>query len=648
MIAEEGNSVKRQYSFAGPNAKTANSQTLAEAKAMDEAGVANETIRQQTGWFKGMDGKWRFEVDDSSSRISEDVSNYMTLGELLKDAEILKAYPNMEDVSVVFQSLPKGVNASYSPQFDTIDVNYNLKSDPEAIRAAVLHEIQHVIQRWEGFTKGTTVGSWDRKIKAGFDSRRGADIRKARETEQEIRRIQKEEPEFYRDMMELNAMLPDMPRGEVDWDTLEQITEDPPEWQAFDARRDQLQETYGDMRVWDFMDLLHQQEKAAENEGRSATELYWDTAGEIEARNTAGRRNLTVEERKNTPPMLGDEDTVFAEGNGISADYVGKTRDGIEVYETSEEVKKLSWKDRKKTFLQLMRNQFRGRTAKFIRNGHTYYAKFEYRDVSKNIYGDESSDQKGYDAKINVGVDGNIFELVENAEYFLSEAERGKDQRMHRGVKYWDYFIKTVQIDGTVYDLLAHIRKKDAGNFVYTIEMYENKNIEPSSPEDSSKDGQSRMPNGSNHSIQDGNAKVKRQMSISQTVNRKNVADDLRGILSRGGDVAELRRYISQLEQGGGKAERTGRNAYKSGTSVEQSESQRIINMAKRYGISVEEYLRRNWEQYEVDGQWNEAARKALDVERLNEDTDLIKKEPPGKTGGSSYAGIALCSSCNT
>ena len=192
------------------------------------------------------------------------------------------------------------------------------------------------------------------------------------------------------------------------------------------------------------------------------------------------------------------EKNTTQEGGEEMYSFRGKNKDGIEVYETSEYVKSLSWKERKKLFLQLMRNQYRGRTAKFVRNGHAYYATFEYRDVSKNIYGDTDSDPKGRDAKINVGADGNIFELVEHSEYFLSEPERGKTQRMHRGVKYWDYFIKTVQIDGDVYDLLAHIRKKDSGNFVYDIEMYQNKKIEPSSPEDSLESGQNGVPNSSN------------------------------------------------------------------------------------------------------------------------------------------------------
>ena len=55
-------------------------------------------------------------------------------------------------------------------------------------------------------------------------------------------RIQEEEPEFYRDMLELDAMAPDLPRGAVDWETLEKLEDDPIEWQRYDARREELEE----------------------------------------------------------------------------------------------------------------------------------------------------------------------------------------------------------------------------------------------------------------------------------------------------------------------------------------------------------------------------------------------------------------------
>ena len=128
-----------------------------------------------------------------------------------------------------------------------------------------------------------------------------------------------------------------------------------------------------------------------------------------------------------------------------------------------------------------MREQYAGRTAKFTRNGHVYYARFDESDISKNVYGDKRSSFRGYRAKINVGADGNIFELVENATYNGSRAEVGKDSAAHENVQYWDYFVKTVRIDGRYYDITANVRKTDAEEFVYSIQLNESK-IKRASP----------------------------------------------------------------------------------------------------------------------------------------------------------------------
>lgn len=206
------------------------------------------------------------------------------------------------------------------------------------------------------------------------------------------------------------------------------------------------------------------------------------TAGEIEARETANRWKMTAEERRNSLPYRGDENTVFADGNGnVSLELIGKTDDGIEVYETSEEIRALPWKKRKQRFLDIMQGEYRGRTAKFTKRGEVYYAKFDELDLQKNIYGDNKSTQKGRDAKINTGADGNIFELVENATYKGSGIESGKPTAAHKDVTGWEYFVKTVQIDGQVYDLLANIREKPDGEYVYSIQLNENKKT-PASP----------------------------------------------------------------------------------------------------------------------------------------------------------------------
>ena len=172
-----------------------------------------------------------------------------------------------------------------------------------------------------------------------------------------------------------------------------------------------------------------------------------------------------------------------AKDNKTDFNFKGINKYGIEVYETSEAILRLPWKERKKRFREMMENEYEGRTAKLIRNGHAYYARLEKVDIRKNIYGDKSSDDVGRDAKINTGADGEFFTLVENMKYSNSKPERGKKGTAHKDVLYWDYFIKSVQIDGRVYDLRAHVRKRADGEFVYLIGLKENKTKKAAPPE---------------------------------------------------------------------------------------------------------------------------------------------------------------------
>ena len=161
---------------------------------------------------------------------------------------------------------------------------------------------------------------------------------------------------------------------------------------------------------------------------------------------------------------------------------LGTNENGIEVYETPDEIKKLPYRERKEKFLDLMRNEYRGRTAKFMIGNEAYYARFEDADLKKNIYGDKKSSPNGWKAKINAGASGDIFELVENARYYGSKSENGKETAAHQDVQNWDYFIKQVQIDGKVYDLVANVRKKTDGEYVYSIQLNDNKKIKVSPP----------------------------------------------------------------------------------------------------------------------------------------------------------------------
>ena len=198
--------------------------------------------------------------------------------------------------------------------------------------------------------------------------------------------------------------------------------------------------------------------------------------------------------------------------------FRGTNANEIEVYETSEEIKKLSAKEKIKAFYDIMVNQYRGRTAKFVRNGHTYYAVFDKADVNKNIYGDKRSDKKGLKAKINVGADGDIFELVENSQYNGSARESGKNIMAHKGVNYWDYFIKTVQIDNKVFDLVANVRKKSDSSYVYSIQLNENKKIVASPPLGSAERALNRVLNATGNSLPQDSESSQGKFSLRESV----------------------------------------------------------------------------------------------------------------------------------
>lgn len=57
------------FQFAGRNAQTADPLKLAEAEKMLKEGKDPEQVRKQTGWFKGADGKMRFEISDKDAEI---------------------------------------------------------------------------------------------------------------------------------------------------------------------------------------------------------------------------------------------------------------------------------------------------------------------------------------------------------------------------------------------------------------------------------------------------------------------------------------------------------------------------------------------------------------------------------------------------
>lgn len=163
---------------------------------------------------------------------------------------------------------------------------------------------------------------------------------------------------------------------------------------------------------------------------------------------------------------------------GVRFDLKGKNKDGIEVYETSGGTMALTWDDRRAKYLDDLKNEYRGKTARFERNGHTYYAKFDQNSIRKPIYGDSRASGNGVKALTKAGADGDVFNLLENSKYTGSKP----NTKTHTSADYFDYFVKTVQIDGKVFDLVADVEKEigASGGYIYTLALRDNKNIKAS------------------------------------------------------------------------------------------------------------------------------------------------------------------------
>lgn len=337
-----------KYSYAGRNAESADLNALHEAERYEMQGVDAETIRQKTGWFRGADGKWRWEIDDSGTETdtkwnflrNPDAKRYnelfekaylydtataedlkelqildknlkgvrkspLYLDEIVKHDKLFEAYPALRDVKVRFEANTGNKEGSYHPEENEFVLRTGLKLEPEKLKNTLIHEIQHAIQKQEGFARGANPGFWDEMIQRGYSRRKNdGRIERARK---EYHRIFDSAPEEFKDKVRrINRA-----RLDGDYDAAETVIDE-----LYDSE-------YADL--WSRLDMAEFEWRSDRGEELNAYDLYRDTAGEIEARDAAARRGLTAEERRGRKPDTGDENTVFADG-GVSYS-IANTRD---------------------------------------------------------------------------------------------------------------------------------------------------------------------------------------------------------------------------------------------------------------------------------------------------------------------------------
>lgn len=149
------NIINRYNQSAGIHARTANRGLLNEAQAMAAEGKMQREIYEKTGWRRGADGKWRFEIPDNLDKIDikklQSTKQFFTLGEIYDNEKLYEAYPFLREVTIQKEKLD-GNRLGYSEGDYLIVIDSDV--DEWFTPGTIIHELQHIIQNYEGFASG--------------------------------------------------------------------------------------------------------------------------------------------------------------------------------------------------------------------------------------------------------------------------------------------------------------------------------------------------------------------------------------------------------------------------------------------------------------------------------------------------------------
>lgn len=188
------------------------------------------------------------------------------LADWLENDELFKAYPELKRVGIVFtDNMPKEQAGYYDSKSNTITVNTNSSEDTASI---IAHEVQHAIQRYEGFATGGN-------LKAAMEYLSGnkrADVK----IKQQLAYKLSQEKALGLSEEEVNSLIGHLEYEDISDDELQKQID--ALCQKHNITEDQLEDIYPMDSVWH--------------------EAYNRISGEAEARNVQKRMGMTAEERR--------------------------------------------------------------------------------------------------------------------------------------------------------------------------------------------------------------------------------------------------------------------------------------------------------------------------------------------------------------
>ena len=147
--------------------QTIRMDNLDVAKQMERGKKDAKAIKLATGWERGADGKWRYEMPDAKIKDMKDIGggnivkrfdddmlwNDGKLADVIDAPGLFEAYPQLKDVRIdtdaIMNDMPS--NGDYNAKTNTITIHAD---ELKYMNSILNHEIQHAIQHIEGFARG--------------------------------------------------------------------------------------------------------------------------------------------------------------------------------------------------------------------------------------------------------------------------------------------------------------------------------------------------------------------------------------------------------------------------------------------------------------------------------------------------------------
>lgn len=321
--------------------KTYRMDNLKVAEEMERGKKDAKAIKLATGWERGADGKWRYEMPDAKIKDMKDIGgghivkrfddfmlwNDGKLADVIDAPGLFEAYPQLKDVRIdtddFMNDMPS--NGVYNAKTNTITIHAD---ELKYMNSLLNHEIQHAIQYIEGFAKGGSPEQMEKEFKAAQDEW------KARAYAHELEEKAKEMGGEYNQSEVEKALVEEY----KDLDMSDELPDKETRIKGFNY----FARGYADRNMDDAIKRFRLNESTRSN--FDSYKEYLKLAGEVESRNVEKRLGMTDEERRNslaeeTEDVNRDEQIVM---NGNDASY--------SIVKDPETIKKLDKEDTVKVY----------------------------------------------------------------------------------------------------------------------------------------------------------------------------------------------------------------------------------------------------------------------------------------------------------